>query len=50
MILEVKEVFKSFPLKKNFFGKVEKVIRALNGVSLSISKRETVGVIGESGC
>jgi len=50
MILEVKEVFKSFPVKKNFFGKVEKVIRALNGVSLSISKRETVGVIGESGC
>ena len=50
MILEVKEVFKSFPVKKNFFGKVEKVIRALNGVSLSISEKETIGVIGESGC
>ncbi|ADY72988.1 oligopeptide/dipeptide ABC transporter, ATPase subunit [Desulfurobacterium thermolithotrophum DSM 11699] len=50
MILEIKEVFKSFPVKKSFFGKVEKVINALNGISLSIFPKETVGVIGESGC
>ena len=50
MILEVRNVYKEFPIRRNFFGKVIKQLRALNGVSLKIFKGETVGVIGESGC
>lgn len=49
-ILEVRDVSKSFPIKKSFFGNVESVVDALNGVSLYLSKGETVGIIGESGC
>ncbi len=50
MIIEVRNVYKSFSVKKNLWGKVEKSIKALTDVSISIGKGETVGVIGESGC
>ncbi len=49
-ILEVKNIHKSFPIKKNLWGKVEKSIKALTDVSISIKKGKTVGIIGESGC
>ena len=49
-IVEVKEVVKLYPVKRNFFGRVEKFLRALGGVSLKVYPGETLGVIGESGC
>src|SRR5690625_5179437 len=49
-ILEVKNVKKYFPIKKGFFQNVKGHLRAVDGVSLSIKKGETFGLVGESGC
>ncbi len=47
-LLEIDNVTKTFR-SKGFFGK-EKVVHALAGVSLSIEKGESIGIVGESGC
>lgn len=39
-----------FTQKSQQFGSPSKVIRAVDGVSLSISKGEILGLVGESGC
>ena len=45
-ILVVENLCKSFPLK----GKAHSRISAIDNVSLSVSRGETLGVVGESGC
>lgn len=47
-LLEIDNVTKTFRTK-GFFGKTKEV-HALNGVSLSIEKGESIGIVGESGC
>ncbi len=49
-LIEVREVRKLYPLRRNFLGRVKEWLSALNGVSLSIYPGECLGVIGESGC
>ena len=49
-IVEVKEVKKLYPVRRDFFGRARELLKALGGVSLKIYPAETVGVIGESGC
>lgn len=53
-ILAVEDLFLSFPLHRNLTdiiaGRPGRVVRALNGVSLTLHKGETLGVVGESGC
>lgn len=39
-----------FDLKKHFTMKNKKIIKAVDGVSFSIAKGETLGLVGESGC
>ena len=39
-----------FPVKKNFFGKVLKEFKAVDDVSFTVEKGETLGLVGESGC
>mgnify|MGYP000031365630 CR=1 FL=1 len=46
--LEIKDLTKTFTLK-GFFGKKTDV-HALNGISLSVEKGESLGIVGESGC
>ena len=50
VILEIKNLEKHFPLKKNFFGKPLSFIKAVDGVSLNVRKGRTLGLVGESGC
>ena len=48
--LEVRNLITSFPIKKNFLGKVIENLKAVNNVSFDLYKGETLGLVGESGC
>ena len=47
-ILEIRNVTKTFHTR-SFWGK-SKTVHALNGISLSLAKGESLGIVGESGC
>ena len=49
-ILRVKNLYKTFPIKKGLFGKAKEEVIAVNDVSFEIYPGETVGLVGESGC
>ena len=49
-ILSVENLKVYFPVKRNFFGKILKVFKAVDDVSFEVKKGETVGLVGESGC
>lgn len=50
MLLQLKNIRKYFPLKKGLWGKTISVVRAVDDVSLTIAKGESIGLVGESGC
>ncbi len=49
-LLEVRNLSKHFPLNRNFFGKPQTILKAVNEVSFGVKKGQTIGVVGESGC
>ncbi|MEY4616869.1 MAG: hypothetical protein RJB66_1829 [Pseudomonadota bacterium] len=49
-ILEIKNLKKYFPHKKNFLSQTTSFVRAVDGVNLHIKKGEALGLVGESGC
>lgn len=50
-ILELKDLSKKFPLKLGIFGsKTSSTVHAVDEVSFSIKRGETMGLVGESGC
>src|SRR5262245_50016793 len=48
-LLQVNGLTKHFPVRGELFG-ARKTVRAVDNVSFSIAKGETVGIVGESGC
>ncbi|CAN5119120.1 ABC transporter ATP-binding protein [soil metagenome] len=50
ILLEVKNLTVEFPLKTSFTGKVTKSFKAVDDVSFSVLRGETLGLVGESGC
>ena len=49
-LLEVRNLRKLFPGKSSFFQKDKAWIKAVDGVSFTLNAKETLGVVGESGC
>ncbi|MDE6373278.1 MAG: ATP-binding cassette domain-containing protein, partial [Clostridia bacterium] len=50
VLLEVKNLKKYFAVDKNFFGKPIKFLKAVDGISFTLKKGKTLGIVGESGC
>lgn len=49
-LLELRDLRKYFTLKTGFTGRSSPVLKAVDGVSLSIRPGEAFGLVGESGC
>ena len=49
-LLKVDNLVKDFPLGGGLFAKARARVRAVNGVSFALSRGETFGLVGESGC
>ena len=50
VLLEVRHLKKYFPIKTGLFSKVTGHVHAVDDVSFSIRKGETLALVGESGC
>ena len=49
-LLEVKNLVKHFPIKKGVFHRTVGNVKAVDGVSFTLNRQETLGLVGESGC
>lgn len=49
-LLEVENLKKYFPVKKGILSRTVGEVRAVDGVSFTIKRGETLGLVGESGC
>jgi oligopeptide transport system ATP-binding protein len=49
-LIEINNLKKYFPVKKGLFNTTPSYVKAVDGISFSINKGETLGLVGESGC
>jgi ABC-type microcin C transport system duplicated ATPase subunit YejF len=49
-LLEVNDLKVYFPINSGFLNRRKNVVKAVDGVSFTLSKGETLAVVGESGC
>jgi len=50
VLLEVKNLKKYFPITHGLFGNKKKYVKAVDDITFSINRGETLGLVGESGC
>ena len=50
MLLEVTDLKKHYPVYRGVFSRVRGWVRAVDGVSFTLDRGETLGLVGESGC
>lgn len=50
VILEVKDLCVHFPERQGFFSGPEGWVKAVDGISFSVPRGSTLGLVGESGC
>jgi peptide/nickel transport system ATP-binding protein len=49
-LLVVRDLKKYFPVRSGLFEREPKFVHAVDGVSFSVAKGKTLGIVGESGC
>ena len=49
-LLEVRDLKKHFPVRRGVLGRTVGHVRAVDGVSLTVPRGRTLGLVGESGC
>ena len=49
-LLKVENLSKHFPITKGVFRRQVGTVKAVDGISFEIKERETLGLVGESGC
>jgi oligopeptide transport system ATP-binding protein len=49
-LLEVRDLTKHFPVGRSLVGGAQGLVKAVDGISFSIKRGETLGLVGESGC
>jgi len=50
LLLEITNLKKWFPIKEGLLSQTRRYVRADDGVSLNVTRGETLGIVGESGC
>jgi oligopeptide/dipeptide ABC transporter ATP-binding protein len=49
-LLEIRDLKKHFPVGEGLFSRTKGVVKAVDGVNLTVEEGETLGLVGESGC
>lgn len=49
-LLQVTGLVKHFPVRRGLLGRAATYVRAVDGVSFTLGRGETLGLVGESGC
>ena len=49
-LLDVNNLKMHFPIRKGFFRRIVGYVKAVDGVSFAVSRGDTFGLVGESGC
>jgi oligopeptide/dipeptide ABC transporter ATP-binding protein len=50
ILMEITDLKKYYPVTEGIFKKVKGYVKAVDNISLSVMKGETLGIVGESGC